>query len=853
MLRAAGCAVLLPGAAVLAAVALRYLPDRIEPAACTMTYMYPGWHPIEVPGSRSAYALRRYDEGGRPPAERTAPLLFVHGNAGSSSQARSLGTLLARRPGGSVHTVYSASFDEELSAFSSALLRAQGEYISAALGRVAELHPGTAGGGVGVVAHSMGAVAVCLAAAQSPGRVAWMIALAAPLAHPPAALYGGILQVYRAMRRTPPRVPVVALSGGARDVMVRGAPNAPAPWLASAAGSTDALPGAGLSCDHLAILWCNQVMRRVAAAAAAGAGLSGAAALRALSGALGLGSPAGGLPRGAAGLGQGAAVRQLHPSDSWAAALADGGRRWGCVTGDAQGVVVLSAVPADQLRLRGAAAAHVPHLAPNAFPGEAARVDPWAPVLRSAAVLPAGGTVCAEHGAGRTWLGVSPLPRREAGTLLELSGSRVRGPVYNVSIRALDARWVYAVALAPSAAGCSPAVAPALLLSSPAGSVWYASQRAAPAPGGGQRWTLALDPPRAAVSAALVVLADPECEEVLTVAVDWVASLGHFAAVAQPGAFITGAAAVLLLAAAVQLQGAGAGAGCAAAAAAAVLLSACWVPAAAGVCARLHATAATQWAALWGELPPDGGDSAALAFADDSGAALRALAACGAAALAGAFVAATALVGRASRAAAARWPWGPRATAGAAACASCAAALAPHPAVRCAAAAAALCCAHGCSRPELATAGAAAALCYGRVHSVAVWGAGCLLLASRGRGLQGAAALAAAGLQLPSLVAALRQANPQMPPPASEDDSPAAAVGLLLQLAWLPRAREGNCSAGAGSAVWVLPLCAAAAWLLGPAGLAPHLALPALGILPWAALGAEHARRGTARPAAKQD
>lgn len=88
-------------AGLFAGVTIMRVLDRVAmPADASMTYMFPGWKPLSVPGDplHGQYRAYTYEDSRRVPpcAGGVLPLVYVPGNAGSYRQARSLGGELAQ-------------------------------------------------------------------------------------------------------------------------------------------------------------------------------------------------------------------------------------------------------------------------------------------------------------------------------------------------------------------------------------------------------------------------------------------------------------------------------------------------------------------------------------------------------------------------------------------------------------------------------------------------------------------------------------------------------------------------------------------------------------------------------------
>lgn len=242
-----------------------------EPNACAMTWMHPTYKAASVPNA-SRYRLYRYHEGAADPARLLGvPVLFVPGNAGSYRQVRSLGSEAARAlaAGEAPDALdwWSVDLGEELSGASGALLQRHAHFVAAcvahlqrAYGRPSARPRRQRASGVLLVGHSMGGVVARVVAQREPW-VRGVLTLATP--HEPVALVDAAMAAVYAELELPRTFALASLGGGPRDALVpsRLARVGPAPLVHYA--DTLSLSRGPVSCDHLAIMWCNQVVRAV--------------------------------------------------------------------------------------------------------------------------------------------------------------------------------------------------------------------------------------------------------------------------------------------------------------------------------------------------------------------------------------------------------------------------------------------------------------------------------------------------------------------------------------------------------------------------------------------------------------
>ena len=260
-----------------------------------------------------------------PPPFPALPVVFVPGSGGSYRQARSLGgeaakvwsRRLSRRDRGAslleAH-VYTADLGEELSGASGVLLARQAMFVQAVTEALARAY----GRPVVLVAHSVGAAVARAASAGAAHRAALegtlppvraVLSVAGAARAPPLggaaqralrAFYARADAAWAALpREVSTNITLLDVNAGHADDLVRAAGAAPPPWEAAAdpppprgvLAGLPAMPGAWLSTDHQAAVWCNQLARPLAEtltalpplAAADGAAAAAAAATTARS------------------------------------------------------------------------------------------------------------------------------------------------------------------------------------------------------------------------------------------------------------------------------------------------------------------------------------------------------------------------------------------------------------------------------------------------------------------------------------------------------------------------------------------------------------------------------------------
>ncbi|KAG8923767.1 GPI inositol deacylase [Tulasnella sp. 417] len=282
--------------------AVLYNETHLSPQGCKMSWMSPSyvlqsnfnasWTPLA-----NRYSLWLYREVGWE-NENTlhgSPVLFIPGNAGSSRQARSIASSAIRQiytnpyvpssdfTNGTIAPVdiFTAEFNEDLSALHGPTLLSQKAYIDSAIDYILSLYSAASRPSqVLLLGHSMGGL-VALSLLSSPSsatRISAVVTMSSPNSLPPARfdrrvedLYG---QVYRGLYPTDGTYspPVLSICGGATDSLI---PSEtcflpPPPEKYSTASLyretvfTTALEGVWTGVGHNEMVWCHQVRSKVA-------------------------------------------------------------------------------------------------------------------------------------------------------------------------------------------------------------------------------------------------------------------------------------------------------------------------------------------------------------------------------------------------------------------------------------------------------------------------------------------------------------------------------------------------------------------------------------------------------------
>lgn len=257
----------------------------------------------------SKYSLYLYREQGKDPIPQTGedldflkgtPVLFVPGNAGSFRQIRSIAAesanlffdsrgLLRNR---NVQNLdfFSADFNEDFTAFHGQTLLDQIEFLNDAVKFILGLYENRPNPpkSVIILSHSMGGVVargMLTFKNYLPGSVNTIITLASPHAAAPLTFDGDILKAYSAIdrfwfegfnedfnsqgksaRETLANVSLISITGGLLDSVLPADYTTLGYLVPPDHGFTvysTGIPGVWTSIDHLAIVWCGQLRRKV--------------------------------------------------------------------------------------------------------------------------------------------------------------------------------------------------------------------------------------------------------------------------------------------------------------------------------------------------------------------------------------------------------------------------------------------------------------------------------------------------------------------------------------------------------------------------------------------------------------
>ncbi|VDM21152.1 unnamed protein product [Hydatigera taeniaeformis] len=245
---------------------------------CLMTYTYEHTY-VEgkAVDSCQRYRLGVYRE--RVPFRRTIPVLFIPGSQGHPKQVRSLATTAFEIP--LINSLnytfefFSLDFSQDTSALSSEVVERQAECVVDVVPFIYHLFV-TTPVPITIVGHSMGGVVAHYALAKAkfdPSMVNWVITLASPLRSPVVALGVHLLRIYERIYKFWRSVPLdnsyehvtfLSITGGISDHQVwDGLGKTTLPVDRALHLSTPSINEVWLSCDHLCILWCRQLVFRI--------------------------------------------------------------------------------------------------------------------------------------------------------------------------------------------------------------------------------------------------------------------------------------------------------------------------------------------------------------------------------------------------------------------------------------------------------------------------------------------------------------------------------------------------------------------------------------------------------------
>lgn len=279
---------LLSAAAVVAyAIGVHNLIYAPKERSCSMTYMfeYPQFAKIamldHVADNFKRYNLYAYSEGHHIDAMRKmkfsgVPVLFIPGSGGSYKQARSLASVCMRKALNSRSPFhldfFTVDLNEEYSALYGGVLEAQTEFVRQSIYRILDLYKNTKASkpqSVVLVGHSMsGLIAKGIFNDPSfdPSLVQVILTFATPHNRPVIVFDEYTYQYYQATSKTwvldrgdrLAHVTLASVGGGPMDYLVQ--TDSISSWDTDLHTVTTTVPTVWRSVDHLAILWCKELV-----------------------------------------------------------------------------------------------------------------------------------------------------------------------------------------------------------------------------------------------------------------------------------------------------------------------------------------------------------------------------------------------------------------------------------------------------------------------------------------------------------------------------------------------------------------------------------------------------------------
>ncbi|KAI9481388.1 MAG: PGAP1-like protein-domain-containing protein [Benjaminiella poitrasii] len=268
--------------------------QRQDVQNCVMSYSYPTFFEIESPNSTFSkkYKLYLYREGylDQPDKLYGVPALFIPGQAGSHKQIRSLASVTTNQ----YHTLkrqnnvdfFTVDLNEEFSAFSGQTLLDQAEYMNQAIERILSLYDSNQSSSptsVILVGHSMGGLVartMLMLPNYIPKSIKTILTLATPHLSAPILLDVTLYKVYQDLTRywqydnsnqyyntTLKDVTIISIAGGSLDTIIHSDGVQMTSLVPARQGFTTyttSIPGVWTGTDHMAILWCNQLIRLLA-------------------------------------------------------------------------------------------------------------------------------------------------------------------------------------------------------------------------------------------------------------------------------------------------------------------------------------------------------------------------------------------------------------------------------------------------------------------------------------------------------------------------------------------------------------------------------------------------------------
>ncbi|KAI5785093.1 GPI inositol-deacylase [Peziza echinospora] len=300
-------------AVVLGSVVYSFRTRQCDRKGCEMSHMRPGYAPlVNFDGEHTRFATKyktslyrewEFDQSSLEP--KGVPVIFVPGNAGSYKQVRSIAKEAARQwaekarwadaiegTGMRKLDFFTVDFNEDITAFHGQTLLDQAEYLNDVVAYVLSLYHDARNptpeaalpdpNSVIIVGHSMGGIVARTMLTMKnyqAGSVNTIVTLSTPHARAPVSFDEQIVSTYthindywRKAHSVSPRnnplanVTLISIAGGGLDTVVPSDYADVSSILPESHGFTvfsSTIPKVWVGIDHLAILWCRQLMTAV--------------------------------------------------------------------------------------------------------------------------------------------------------------------------------------------------------------------------------------------------------------------------------------------------------------------------------------------------------------------------------------------------------------------------------------------------------------------------------------------------------------------------------------------------------------------------------------------------------------
>ncbi|KAK9467697.1 PGAP1-like protein-domain-containing protein [Lipomyces arxii] len=309
--------VVLFSAVVIATIIYSAVTQQLESKGCKPIWSAPSYARIKsFDTSHTRFAskyslyLQREQQLDNTLEPNGVPILFIPGNAGSYKQVRAIAAETAHQyydaiaakgfygdDGSRNLDFFAADFNEDFTAFHGRTLLDQAEYLNDAVAFILSLYKTTSTShransdaplprSVILLGHSMGGIVartMLTLPNYRPDSVNTIITLSTPHVVPPATFDWDIVRIYEKINRywstsysdkligrNPlSSVALISIAGGKLDVVVPSDYATTSSIVPSTNGFsvfTSGIPNVWTSVDHLAIVWCDQLRKSIAAA-----------------------------------------------------------------------------------------------------------------------------------------------------------------------------------------------------------------------------------------------------------------------------------------------------------------------------------------------------------------------------------------------------------------------------------------------------------------------------------------------------------------------------------------------------------------------------------------------------------